>query len=135
MKLKFCPFVIILIVVANFSYAQKSAIWIGGFAGREHDWFCPKNWNTNEIPNEFSSVIIVSQFIKNNAYPIISNNEVSIWSIFMDKQAKLLIAGNAQLIISDYIFIPNPHSIINQGIFAFNPDLKNINSNYITIKN
>lgn len=64
---------IVLCLFVEMIHAQKITEWIGGASGREQDWFCNKNWTTQTVPNEFSTVIIKNRFT-NKA--VISKNKM-----------------------------------------------------------
>lgn len=62
--------VTVLLILINFSiYAQRTATWKGGQAGRSSDWNCATNWKEGRVPDEFSNVHRIANVAKRSVEP------------------------------------------------------------------
>lgn len=98
-------------------FAQKTAVWIGGQAGRESDWDCPENWSGNRVPNEFSDVVLPDISSQSRALPVIKTGFVQINSLSVDASTVLLVADGARLLVFGWCQAENPASIRATGHF------------------
>ena len=72
--------------------------WKGGTPGRVDSWNEPRNWSTNDIPNEDSHVVINAGNSGHNAQPVISDH-VQVASINIMSNAKLTIRKTGDLLV------------------------------------
>ena len=87
------------ITISANAFSQKATTWIGGTPGMKTDWYCPYNWNTSSVPDEFSDVIIPDVSTTSFASPVIQSGKVEINSINVHSNASLTIGQNATLIV------------------------------------
>jgi hypothetical protein len=106
---------IVFILAATCGYAQKTNTWKGGFPGKKNDWFCPQNWSTYTVPDEFSDVIIPDVSTSSFAPPVIVNSPVEINSLQMLDNASMTIAHDAVLIVYDHIEGVTPSKLNGGG--------------------
>lgn len=93
---------LILLDVGN-SHAQRSITWKGGTSGMKNDWFCPQNWSTSSVPDEFSDVIIPDVSTSTFATPVIKSGEVEINSLQILSNAMLTIEKAATVVINSRV--------------------------------
>jgi len=89
---------LLLLAVGN-SHAQRSITWKGGTPGMKNDWFCPQNWSTSSVPDEFSDVIIPDVSTSTFATPVIKSGEVEINSLQILSNGKLTIDKTATVVV------------------------------------
>lgn len=77
---------IILMSLLSFkSVAQIPSIWRGNTPGHETDWNYPSNWSKNDVPDEFTDVIIPLDNNPGHPYPVLTEgktaeiNSLHIW--------------------------------------------------------
>jgi hypothetical protein len=99
------------------STAQKTTYWKGGTPGHENDWFCAQNWTGGDVPNEFSNVVISDQPTRNQAYPVISKESVTINTLRIEGTAMLDISPKAKLLVYQDFFATNPKHFMPKGRF------------------
>ncbi len=88
-----------LMVISLNAFSQKIIIWKGGTPGMKSDWYCPQNWSTSAIPDEFSDVIIPDVSASSFALPVIRSGKVEINSLFIQFNGSLTIAKDAVMIV------------------------------------
>ncbi len=81
----------LLLTATTFITAQNLITWEGGTPGKECKWDEPRNWSTNNVPDEFSFVIIKNLNTGHGAQPIIN---------VVAKAANLEIQSGAYLTIT-----------------------------------
>ena len=79
--------------------AQKIITWKGGTPGQETKWNCPKNWDNNSVPNEFSNVVIPDVSGSTQSAPRIVSGTVEVNSIFIFSNAKFEVDEGAKVIV------------------------------------
>lgn len=85
--------VMILSLLTYTSFAQITSTWRGNTPGHENKWECPSNWSNNQVPDEFTNVIIQVDNSTRHKYPVLNMkqteiNSLSIWPgacIFLKK--------------------------------------------------
>ncbi len=93
----------IMMIISISSFAQKSITWKGGTLGMETEWFCPQNWSTSSVPDEFSNVIIPDVSTSSFSLPVISSGQVEINSLVILYNGSITIAKSAILIVLDMV--------------------------------
>lgn len=84
-------------------FAQRTITWKGGTPGMTNDWFCPQNWSSTSLPDEFSDVIIPDVSSSTFAPPCITEGTVEINSLMLQSNATLSICYNASLIVISHM--------------------------------
>ncbi len=110
---------IVLCLFVEMIHAQKITEWIGGASGREQDWFCNKNWTTQTVPNEFSTVIIKNRFTNKTFYPKIKCGIAKVWNLEMESSAELFIEKYAELWVMNSIQVKNKKYLHSKGKLLF----------------
>lgn len=82
-------------------FAQNINTWKGGTPGKENKWDEPRNWSKNQVPDEFSDVIIPDVSTSTFSYPIIEEAIIELNSIMVQSTANLTIESTATLVIYD----------------------------------
>lgn len=91
--------IIVLIAIATtYATAQNTIEWIGGAPGYATAWDEPRNWNTNNVPDEFSYVTISSKNGDRTPQPVI-DGLVKVKAIEVQFGATLTVTENGYLII------------------------------------
>lgn len=111
---------ILLIFISISVSSQNKCIWQGGTPGRETMWEEAKNWSGQNLPDEYSLVIIKQINSGHNAQPVI-NKDVTIAGIEIHTGATLTILNNATLSIDGkYTYseglVSYGGEIINNGV-------------------
>lgn len=65
------------------SIAQITSIWRGNAPGHETEWNYPSNWTRNDVPDEFTDVIIPFNNSSRQAYPVLEGQRIEINSLSM----------------------------------------------------
>ncbi|MBP7240133.1 MAG: hypothetical protein KBA14_07890 [Saprospiraceae bacterium] len=91
------------ILIAFSGFSQKSITWKGGTPGMKNDWYCPQNWSTTSLPDEFSDVIIPDVSTSTLAFPEIKSGEIEINSLMMHSNTLLMIGEDATLMVTGNI--------------------------------
>ena len=65
----------------------------------KNDWYCPQNWNTSSVPDEFSDVIIPDVSSSSFAPPILHYGKIEVNSLFIGDNGSLTISRDASLIV------------------------------------
>ena len=84
------------------------------------DWYCPQNWSTSTVPDEFSNVIIPDVSTSTFAMPVIMTGSVEINELYIQPNASLTISGKAALCVfgnTDRVDLANLHG---EGRVVFN---------------
>lgn len=84
-------------------FAQRTITWKGGTPGMTSDWFCPQNWSTASLPDEFSDVIIPDVSSSTFAQPYLKVGDIEINSLRLLSNASLTIVDKASLTVISYI--------------------------------
>lgn len=96
--------VVILFAMGTVSgFAQRTITWKGGTPGMTCDWFCPQNWSSASLPDEFSDVIIPDVSSSTFAQPYIKDGDIEIHSLRLLSNASLTIVDEASLTVISYI--------------------------------
>ena len=69
----------------------------------KNDWYCPQNWSTTSLPDEFSDVIIPDVSTSTLAFPEIKSGEIEINSLMMHSNTLLMIGEDATLMVTGNI--------------------------------
>ncbi len=107
--------VLLVILIAGNSYAQRAITWKGGTPGMKNDWFCPQNWSTSSVPDEFSDVIIPDVSTSTFASPVIKSGDVEINSLQILSNAVLTIDKAASVIVTSRVIGLTPGKIKGEG--------------------
>ena len=99
--------------------AQKSIVWKGGTPGKPTDWYCPTNWSTSSIPDEFSDVIIPDVSTSSFALPVIRYGNIEVNSVTILNQGILTLSKEATLIINGYSLGVLSQHIKGEGAIVF----------------
>ncbi len=78
-------------------FSQKETTWIGGTAGMENNWYCPFNWSTSSVPDEFLDVIIPDVSTTTFSLPTLSSGNVEVNSLNIHISSHLTIRNDATL--------------------------------------
>ena len=109
--------IVLLTLATSFATAQVTVNWKGGTPGQETNWNYAKNWSNNQVPNEFTHVVIAANNNGHFAQPVISNY-VAIASVQIQSGASLTISGKGTLEIDGEFTYSN--GIAMYGGFLFN---------------
>lgn len=113
-----------LMITSTSLFAQNTIIWKGGTPGNETSWNEAKNWSSNQVPDEFSCIIIKRLNSGHQAQPIIKET-VEATSIEIQSGATLTVTENGLLLIDG----ANTYSkgitmyggnLVNKGIIQLN---------------
>lgn len=105
----------LLLLAAGNSQAQRAITWKGGTPGMKNDWFCPQNWSTSSVPDEFSDVIIPDVSTSTFATPVIKSGDVEINSLEIHSNAILTIDKAASVVVASRITGLTPGKIQGAG--------------------
>lgn len=123
-------FIVLLSVITTFTFSQNVITWKGGAPGNENNWFEPKNWDKNIVPDQDDYVIIKRLDNGHYAQPIIKR-EVTVASIELQSRAMLTIHPSGTLILDgSFTYSEGIHffggQMLNQGILHLqNIDVSN----------
>jgi len=104
-------------------FGQRTITWKGGTPGMEHEWFCPHNWSSTSLPDEFSDVIIPDVSTSTFSPPCIQKGKILINSLMLHSNASLTIEHEASLIVTNHIEGLNWDNIKGQGQLIRREDL------------
>ena len=123
------PMRIILIVLFALTTmtasAQIKTEWVGGTPGKETNWSEPRNWSTNDVPDNLSCVVIKLKNSGHNAQPVLEE-EVRIVSLEVQSGAQLIITKKGHLVIDGT-------NTFSQGLQVFGGRIEN--KGKISLKN
>jgi len=108
----------LLITVSVFS--QRAITWKGGAPGKKNDWYCPQNWSSTSVPDEFSDVIIPDVSTSSFALPCIQSGEVEVNSITIQSNGGLTILKNAMMVVLEYTDGVSPKNVKGEGLLMLN---------------
>lgn len=91
----FC--LVVLHLFAEELSAQKVNTWLGGAAGRESDWFYPKNWSLGVAPDWSHDVVIPDVASTSRSYPVVPSGVIEMASLTIHSSAELQIGDSVQL--------------------------------------
>ena len=117
---------ILLFLIAGNGYAQRAITWKGGTPGKNSDWYCPQNWSSTSVPDEFSDVIIPDVSTSSLALPMIQSGQVEVNSITIYSNGGLTISKNARLVVLSYAKGVNARNVKGEGFLLQN--------NYLSMK-
>ncbi len=84
-------------------FSQRTITWKGGTPGMKNDWFCPQNWSSTSLPDEFSDVIIPDVSSSTIAPPCIKEGKIEINSLMIQSNASITIDVDASLTVISHI--------------------------------
>lgn len=96
-------------------FAQKPAVWQGGFSGRPDAWDCPKNWREGRVPDESSDVTIPDVCAASLAQPVIRGEAGAINSLRIESGAGLRIEKLGVLAVVEPVEIFGSGRLENVG--------------------
>jgi hypothetical protein len=105
------------------SFAQQRITWKGGTPGMENEWYCPQNWSSTSLPDEFSDVIIPDVSSSTFAPPCINEGQIEINSLRLLSNASVTIADNASLTVISYIEGLDLKKVKGEGQLILKEDL------------
>jgi len=76
--------------ISTLSFSQTTAHWKGGTPGKKNCWHVAQNWSNNQVPDEFTYVVIEALNTGHHALPVISE-EVEVGGIDVYGGATLTI--------------------------------------------
>jgi hypothetical protein len=88
-----------LTLISTITFAQQKVTWEGGTPGKETSWNEPRNWSNNNIPDEFSDVIIPNVSTTTFSNPVIKEGQFELNSIVIESNGHLTVDASAKLII------------------------------------
>jgi hypothetical protein len=88
----------LLTLTSTIAIAQNTVTWKGGTPGNETNWNESKNWSNNQVPDEFTNIIIKALNTGHFAQPVVSEN-VEVASIEIQAGAKLTVTESGQILI------------------------------------
>ena len=97
----------------------------------KNDWYCPQNWSTSSVPDEFSNVIIPDVSTSSFAEPAIMEGRVLINSILIQHNGSLTIAHDAVLHIIDNAVGIKLENLNIDGSLVFESDLQRTLKNIV----
>lgn len=106
---------LLIILVTINGYAQRTITWKGGTPGMKNDWYCPQNWSTASVPDEFSDVIIPDVSTTTFAAPVIKTGDVEINSIEIHTNASLTISCMARVVVISHTVGLTPGTLKGEG--------------------
>lgn len=98
-----------------YGFSQRAITWKGGTPGMQNEWFCPQNWSSTSLPNEFSDVIIPDVSSSTFAPPCIKEGNIQINSLRLQSNASLTIADDASLTVISHIEGLDLYKVKGQG--------------------
>ncbi|MBI5914625.1 MAG: hypothetical protein HY842_04555 [Bacteroidetes bacterium] len=101
--------------------AQVMATWKGGSPGRETEWQCPGNWNTNRTPDQFNNVHIPDVSAGSGSFPVIEGDAGSVNALVVAAGAKLMIAPSGSLVVEWAESTLVSGDLLNDGRFEVLP--------------
>lgn len=104
-----------ILLIAGNGYAQRAIVWKGGAPGMKNDWYCPQNWSTTSVPDEFSDVIIPDVSTSTFASPVIRSGDVEVNSLEMHANASLTIESRARLVVNSHAVGIAPGKLKGEG--------------------
>ena len=107
--------ILALSMVAFKANGQILSIWKGNCSGHEHEWHYPSNWSTNEVPDEFSDVVIPLDVSAKTKYPVISQTTVEINSLHMWPGTVLTLQKAKLEIVDTGKSVFRRHQVIGNG--------------------
>lgn len=99
------------------SFAQTTAHWKGGTLGKKNCWHEAKNWSNNQVPDEFTYVVIEALNTGHHALPVISQ-EIEVGGIDIYGGASLTIKKSGSVTIDGSDFYTK--GITNTGGQIYN---------------
>ena len=96
-------FTILIMLIGGNGYSQRPITWKGGTPGMKNDWFCPQNWSSASVPDEFSDVIIPDVSTSTFASPVIRSGKVEINSLEIHASALLTIDKTASVVVISHV--------------------------------
>ena len=109
--------IVLLTLATSLASAQITANWKGGSPGQETNWNYAKNWSNNQVPDEFTHVVIAIEMIGHLAQPVI-NDYASVATVKLHSGSSLTISGKGTLEIDGEFTYSN--GIVMYGGFLFN---------------
>jgi hypothetical protein len=94
---------VLFVMGTTCGFAQNTITWKGGTPGMKNDWYCPQNWSSTSLPDEFSDVIIPDVSSSTFAPPYIKSGKIEINSLRLQSNALLTIDDHASLSVISYI--------------------------------
>lgn len=129
-----CLLTFCFLLIALTGFSQRTITWKGGTPGMKNDWFCPQNWSTATVPDEFSDVIIPDVSTSSFAHPVIEAGQVEINSITIHSQGALTISKEAALFVSGYVEGVGQKNIQGEGQFVQYDDSPQVPANMVEYK-
>lgn len=112
-----------LLLTLSFSaFSQRPTTWKGGTPGMKNDWFCPQNWSTSAVPDEFSDVIIPDVSTTSFAAPVIKSGHVEVNSVFFLYNGALTIARDATITVLGFMEGSKEKNFHGEGVLML-PDM------------
>ncbi len=115
-------------------FAQRTITWKGGTQGMEHEWYCPQNWSSTSMPDEFSDVIIPDVSTSTFSPPCIQKGKIAINSLMLHANAILTIEHEASLIVTNQIEGLHWDKIKGQGQLIRKEDLSPVMVRLMTVR-
>ena len=84
------------------------------------DWFCPYNWNTSSVPDEFSNVIIPDVSTSTFSFPVLSSGNIEVNSLHIHSQANLTILKDATLVVLSELLDLKKENLQGDGLVFIN---------------
>ena len=106
-------------LVAFKGNTQILAVWKGNCPGHERQWEHPANWSTNEVPDEFSDVVIPLDVSAEAHYPVISRTAAEINSLHIWPGAVLTINKGSLEIFDIGKSVFRRHQVIGNGTINY----------------
>jgi len=108
-------FIVVLTAICQHGYSQKATTWRGGTPGMANNWYCPQNWSTCSVPDEFSDVIIPDVSRSTFTTPELLSGTVEVNSICIHQNSSLTISKEATLIILGHAEGISSNSVTGKG--------------------
>lgn len=92
---------VFLLALSLNAFSQKTVVWKGGAPGQETNWYCPKNWSTQTVPDSFSDVVIPDVSTTTQALPEIRSGRVEVNRLTIAGNTGLSLGESAQMVVLD----------------------------------
>ena len=115
----------ILMLLSTITFAQQKIVWQGGTPGNETSWDEPRNWSTNQVPDEFSDVFINDVSSTTFSTPIVRKGKVELNSIRIASNAQLTISKEARVLVYGYTLGFTQENVTIEGALLVMRDDRN----------
>ena len=114
--------ILLTVLISSHVSAQGISQWRGNTPGHERDWNYPSNWSENQVPDEFTDVVIPVDIMIERNYPVIRSGDVEINSLSIWPGACLTIKEGTISVLDRERSYFNWNQIIGNGRISVNDE-------------